>query len=521
VSLTDEILAVQRGNKRLAVIDGAARFTFAEVDSLTASLAVRLQRLGIGKGHRIALAMDKSAKALIWIWAVNRAGAAYVPVDTQAPIRRSLTLLDDCRPTLVVGDPNWIRTLEEGEDSESRVPLATAWELDRGGDLMSDPSIALDRTPAADGPAIAYVIFTSGSTGSPKGVVIREESLAVLIGSAINLAGYREDMRYLAVCSFCFDGSLTDIFCPLSVGATTVVQREIRSPKDLVSAMARYEITDTLLPSALVRLLTSKFSGLTPGLLPFFRTLWFGGEGCPIHVLRQVKASIPQVRFIHGYGPTETTHTATAFVCDDLGREQGEFLPIGTALPRVETLLLTSEGKEAEAGERGELYIGGIQVMEGYLNDPEATKRALVRNPGGRSGLFYRTGDFITLGRDGLLYFEGREDDLIKTRGFRVSTTEIEKRLLEIDGVIDAYVLASPDAVVGKRLAAAVVLAPSQNMTERDIVARLGESLPRYMIPERIRPILGEAVPRNRNGKVDRQALRELLEGEGAVRSTH
>jgi len=502
VSFVDETLTRWKSRTAPALVDDGESLSYRELDSLTRDLGRTLHRLGVRPGDRVALISRNTGSTLTWILALARAGITYVPLDPSSPIPRTLWVVADSRPTLSIAEPEWLEGLTDDQKASFEGSITSLPALGQMPDL--------DVRPQRDAPpslGVVYVIYTSGSTGSPKGVMIRERSLEALVGSACELAGYRSDARYLGVCPYFFDGSVTDLYCPLAVGATHFVQRSFRSPAGLVRSLREHQITDTLLPSTVVRSLASRFSGLSKGGLPKLRTLWFGGEGCPITVLEEIKRCVPQVRLVHGYGPTEATHTATAYVCDELDAHSTEFLPIGRALPTTRTLVVHPEGRRAVAGEVGELLIGGVQVMEGYWNDPSATDRVLVDDPCGEPGTYYRTGDEVLLDDEGLLHFRGRLDDQVKTRGYRVSTTEVERELMRASGVLDAHVIAIPDPDTGHRLVAYLVEKPDSESTIDRVRGTITSALPRYMIPSEFLLISLEDLPRTSNGKVDRKRL--------------
>jgi len=246
--------------------------------------------------------------------------------------------------------------------------------------------------------------------------------------------------------------------------------------------------------------------GLEVGALPELRTILFAGEVFPTRHLRRLTELLPHVRFANLYGPTET-NVCTWWEVKSLPPDDDEAIPIGGAITNVDVFAITEDGRRAEIGESGELYVRGPTVMQGYLGDPEKTAARLVSNPVG--GVLdqpvYRTGDLVQPSADGSYRFLGRRDDQIKSRGYRIELGDVEAALHAHPGVIECAVVAVPDELVTHRLEAYVHARGELQASE--LIKFCSERIPAYMLPEAI--TLTGALPRTSTGKVDRRALAE------------
>jgi len=498
-------------------------------------------------------------------------GAAYVPLDPQAPPARLGAIAGDCGVACVVTAgaraARWPELVEaagtvgqlvamdgflpppDGAGPARPLPNTSAGparplpdavagaRVRRAGDLIAAGGIAAGgiaaggtaaggtaaggagveevdapRPPAVDGD-VAYLLYTSGSTGTPKGVTLTHRNALAFVEWAVGTFGVSAGDRLASHAPFHFDLSIFDLFAAAWAGARVVLvpARAAGFPAELAALVRREAVTVWYsVPSALV--LLRQRGGLAPGDLPSLRTVLFAGEVFPVRHLRGLMELLPGVRFANLFGPTETN------VCTwyDLGTRPPEAtapVPIGRPVANTEVFVLGDDGRPVAPGAVGELHVRGATVMAGYWGDPERTAASLGPHPEapGPPDRTYRTGDLVVEGPDGNLSFVGRRDDQVKSRGYRIELGDVEAALTAHPGVLEGAVVAVADGEVTNRIHAAAVLDPA--VTPADVIGHCGRLLPRYMVPESVTVL--DALPRTSTGKVDRQGLARLLAGVG------
>jgi amino acid adenylation domain-containing protein len=471
--------------ERIALASDASSLTYAELDARSDRVATGLVAAGVEPGSYVALLMERSIDAIVAIFGVLKAGAAYLPIDTRWPAERVAFALRDADVAAVVAD--------EGTDVPGdETPVFTVFELEAG--FGEYPSL-LKRLPhggeAAD---LAYAMYTSGSTGTPKGVEIRHAAILRLV--------LRSDYvdfdapKVLHAAPLGFDASTFEIFAPLLNGGTCVVYGErVPTGCGIARTVARHGAGIAWLTAALFNAIVDDDASNLSGL----RVVLTGGEALSVPHVRKAYAALPATQLINGYGPTECTTFATTYripreLPDDLAA-----IPIGMPIGETSLHVLDASGNDVAAGDIGELYIGGNGVARGYLNRPELTAERFVAG-----GTRYRTGDLVHWLPDGNLAFVGRVDGQVKIRGYRIETGEIDLSLRALPGVVAAAVIAREDTPGEKRLVAYYV-SHDANVTARSLRDALTLTLPEYMLP--VAWMRLDALPVNDNGKLDRHAL--------------
>ncbi|MBK9180800.1 MAG: amino acid adenylation domain-containing protein [Acidimicrobiales bacterium] len=478
----------------VAVDDGTVTTTWAELLQQSRRVANHLRSRGVGRGDRVAVHLGADRNLVPVLFGVLFAGAAFAPLDPDAPSARNADLIGRCRPFALVG--------RRGEQLPfDGAVLDAATMVATGAD--HDPGVV----PRDDDPA--YVMFTSGSTGHPKGVVVPHRALAAYCRAFVESAGWTPDDRVLQLHSAAFDRVIEEVFAAAEAGATIVVRPEdvMGSPGAMRSALSRLRVTVHELPTAYWHALTE--SGFVPP--PCVRMVRIGGEAARLDTLEAWQLSVgPHVILRNGYGPTEATVTVTHA---DLTHEQplsGQPLPIGHPLPTAELHVLDADGNPVPDGLAGELYVTGVQLALGYLDDPDATARAFPTIDVGSGPVrAYRTGDRVRRRPDGALEFLGRIDSQVKIQGNRVEPAEVETALRALPGVADAAVVAVTGATGDLELAAAVVPRPGHHLDPRILRSTLGERMPGPFVPRHLD--VRASLPRTSGGKADRARLRQEL----------
>ncbi|WP_051707174.1 MULTISPECIES: non-ribosomal peptide synthase/polyketide synthase [unclassified Streptomyces] len=430
-----------------ALIHEDVRLTYAELDARAARLAHALVARGAGPEKIVALAVPRSADMIVAEVAVLKAGAAYLPVDTDYPADRIAHMLADARPVCLVTTEEiapGLPALPDGTDPLVLDAPGTVAEL--AGHPAQDPSTADELTVAH----AAYVIYTSGSTGRPKGVVLSHAGVAKLVATQVERFGIGPHSRVLQFASPSFDVAFWDLCLGLlSGGRLVVVPADRRVPGAPLAEYARaHGVTFMILPPALLAAMPEDVE------LPPTATLLAGTERVsPELVGRYARGRA----MFNAYGPTEATTNSTLGLCDP-DTPPGTIVPIGVPDPGTRAYVLDDRLRPVPAGVTGELYLGGAGLARGYLGRPALTAERFVADPFGAPGeRLYRTGDLVRWKADGRLEFHGRVDSQVKIRGFRIEPGEIESVLRAHPAVHQAAVVVREDRPGTRRLAAYVV----------------------------------------------------------------
>jgi enterobactin synthetase component F len=458
--------------------------------------SVRQARLlvanGIQPGDIVAVALPRSEQLLVVLLAVMRAGAAYLPVDSESPNDRIALMLEDASPKVLITE----RQMYARFAGES-VPLL---EPECGDILLRDRLIdEEERYPNLSTPErVAYVLYTSGSTGRPKGVEITHRNLGnFLYGMNQQLRPTAND-RFLAVTTVTFDIAGLELYLPLMAGARVIMasNEALHNALELARLIRHSGATHVQATPSLWRILLS--SSTTK--LDHVHAL-VGGEALSAELAGRLK--IMAGRVTQFYGPTETTVWSTAFELSEVGTVAP---PIGRPILNTQLYVLDEDRKPVVTGAIGELYIGGAGVAKGYLNRPELTAERFIADPFTDDGSrMYRTGDLVRWSDAGLLEFIGRVDDQVKINGHRIELGEIESLLLEHTEVAAAAVIAHRNAD-GTAWMAAYLVAESGRAIEMERLREfLAGRVPMYMMPSSF--MLLDAMPLTPNGKLDRKSL--------------
>ncbi|MEV6345842.1 amino acid adenylation domain-containing protein [Actinoplanes sp. NPDC051851] len=442
--------AAARHPGRVALVDDATgeQLTYAELDARIERAADELRERGTGPGEIVAVRLPRSVELVVSVYAAQRVGAAYLPLDPEQPAERTADMLDDARAVPGVGDA-------------------------------------------------AYVIFTSGSTGRPKGVVVPHRAVVNRLLWMQDAYPLGADDVVLQKTPLTFDVSVWELFWPLLTGATLVLAAPDghRDPAYLIGVIHRRRVTTLhFVPSMLAAFLTDPDVRSCEGV----RRVFCSGEALPATLVARFRAALPAE--LHNlYGPTEAAVDVTAW------RVTGADVPIGRPVWNTGVHVLDRFLRPVPEGVAGELYLSGAQLADGYLARPGLTATRFVASPWHVGKRLYRTGDLARLRSDGALDYLGRTDDQVKIRGVRVELGEVEAALRRHAGVREAAAATRVDDAGNVRLTGFVVPAPGVTLEPDEVRGFLGTVVPAALVPSAVRVL--DALPLTPSGKLDRRAL--------------
>ncbi|MBU6247155.1 MAG: AMP-binding protein [Xanthomonadaceae bacterium] len=490
--------------KTVAVIEGTVH-SYGDLLRSATRLAGNLQARGLRRGDRVAIYLDNSWPAVVSIYAVLIAGGVFLPVNPQTKSDKLAFILDDSGACVLITDAHL---------GQQFLPLLDGSRLPGGvvcsGECPSHPAVsAFDLAIGPDAPDalqcdvigldLAALIYTSGSTGTPKGVMQTHQSMVFACGSLVEYLRLSPDDRILCALPLAFDYGLYQLLMTVSLGATLVLERSFTFPAQVFARIRAEGVT------------------VFPGVPTMFAMLLAAHRKSPLRFegvgrvtntaaalsdasVAQLREVFPNARIYRMYGLTECKRVS--YLAPELIDERPG--SVGKAIPGTEVFLLSPTGEQTPPGEIGVLHVRGPHVMLGYWNRPDLSEHMLRpgRLPGER---VLCTHDLFRMDEDGFLYFMGRSDDIIKTRGEKVSPVEVENAMGAIDGIREVAVVGVDDELLGQAIRAYVVLQDDASLSAGQIRALCLRRLESFMVPQQI--VIVEVLPRTSTGKVSKRAL--------------
>jgi long-chain acyl-CoA synthetase len=474
---------------KIALVAGAQRLTYAELAARAAAFAAELRRLGVGRGERVVIFLHNSPEAVISVFGTLMAGGVFSVVNPGTKADKLAYILNHCSAHALISEP---RLAEVASAAASRAPALAATLITP----FSFPDAAAPSRRGID-LDLAMIIYTSGSTGFPKGVMMTHANIVAAATSITTYLASRADDVVLSVLPLAFDYGLYQALMCAKVGATLVLEKSFTYPAVVLEKLRSEHVTGfPLVPTLAAMLLQMKH--LRPDMFPELRYLTNTAAALPRAHIARLRELFPGAQLFSMYGLTECKR------CTYLPPEQLDARPesVGIAIPGTEAYVVNEQGERAAPGEIGELVIRGAHVMKGYWADEEATARVLKAGPYPWERLLY-TGDLFRTDDEGYLYFVSRKDDIIKTRGEKVSPKEVESVICEIAGVREVAVIGVPDPILGQAVKAIVVA--EDGIGERDIIRHCAARLEEFMVPSLVE--FRGALPKSENGKIARKEL--------------
>jgi acyl-CoA ligase (AMP-forming) (exosortase A-associated) len=507
--------SVERAPGKVAIVDGDAGYTYEDLERQSGALGAALQEVGVKKGDRVGVYMEKSWEAVVAMLAASRSGAAFVNINPLFKAPQVHYLAQDCHIRVMIGDSAKLEDLDpgtvetafyKGEEPQSGGAKSLAGdvvEVLRGDGAPRDEG----RISEVD---LGTILYTSGSTGMPKGVATSQRNL---VAGAQIVSTYLENTsedRILSALPFNFDAGLSQFTTSLRAGATLFLQRS-RLPGDLLRGLRRHEITGLTGVPPLWALLLRSARSIEGEPLTHLRYLANTGGRIPFANLDELKRLLKHTKIYLMYGLTEAFRS-TYLPPEEIERASPERgWCIGKAIPDTEILVINKEGQECAPGEVGELVHRGPTVAMGYWGKEEATREAYRPNPLAPPELLdvervVYSGDLARRDEEGYLYFIGRDDAMIKSQGYRLSPEEVENLLIGSGLVHEACAFGVEDPELGQLVMATVSL---KDGAAEDAVGQVREHVikngPPYMVPKEI--FVLDELPKTSSGKIDRKGI--------------
>ncbi|HNQ02432.1 MAG TPA: AMP-binding protein [Syntrophales bacterium] len=503
--LPDKVALVHRGD----------RLTYDEINRKANQIARLLNSQGIRRGDRVAIFLDNSSESVISLFGILKADAVFLMLSPQLKGPKLAYILDNCGAKAFISDTGKIRSVSEV------IPSAQALEavILTGDRAKIDPKlhrnmIAWSETESQpDSQAgirnanidvdLASIIYTSGSTGNPKGVMLTHLNM---VSAATSITTYLENVPediVINVLPLSFDYGLYQVLMTCKFGGTLVLEKSFVFPYEIVKRMSEERVTGFPgVPTIFAILLQMK--DLRKYDLGSLRYITNTAAALPVTHIRQIREAFPQARLYSMYGLTECKRVSY-LPPEELDRRPDS---VGRGMPNEEVWIVDDRGNRLGPGAIGELVVRGSNVMKGYWGDQETTDRVLKPGPlPGEKVLC--TGDLFRMDEEGFLYFVGRKDDMIKTRGERVSPKEVENALYAAEGVAEAAVLPVPDELLGSAIKAYIVPKDGADLTDKLLLLHCKKMLEEFAIPKYFE--FRDSLPKNASGKIDKLALKAEL----------
>lgn len=513
VPLLHDYLAesARRLPEKVALVADRKRHTYAELQRSAWALAHALVRRGVARGDRVIVYADNGVETAIAFWGVLAANAVVSLVSTQTKPEKLAYLLEDCRPTALIADQRALPAIAEvvrgcphlktvlvcgrpNPELARKVPKATPWTeaLVAERDDAPPPRSAIDVDLAA-------IIYTSGSTGDPKGVMLTHRNMLTAATSVSTYLGMREDDVIVGVLPLSFDYGLYQMIMSFRLGACLVLLRSFAYPAEVLKTIGSEGVTGFPGVPTLYAML-AEMKGTEDFDLSSVRFVTNTAAALQPKHVAAIRRLFPKARLFSMYGLTECKRVS--YLPPEMLDEKPD--SVGIPIPNTEIWVVDENDQRVGPGVVGQLVVRGATVMRGYWEKPLETAKKL--RPGPLPGeLVLYTGDYAKLDEDGFLYFVGRMDDIIKSRGEKVAPKEVERALVSIPGVKEAAVVGVPDEILGQAVKAFVALEAGVDLSSEDITHECQKKLEAFMVPKHVKIV--DFLPKSSNGKIIKAGL--------------
>ncbi len=503
--------ARQSPDKAAVVVEGAAH-SYAELLDSAMRLAAALRARGLQRGDRVAIYMDNTWPCVVSLYAVLLAGGVFLVVNPQTKSDKLAFILDDSDAVLLLTDSHLAPAFGPvlaGAHQLKAMLCSGKWPLPASMPPVAIPVEPFDETVKSASPLekpefaipndLCALIYTSGSTGNPKGVMHTHQSMVFAAESIAEYLRLSASDRILCVLPLAFDYGLYQLLMAIRLGATLVLERSFTYPAQIFNRMREQQVTVFPgVPTVYAMLLSMHAREKLE--FPSVTRVTNTAAALPAAFQQQLHEVFPNALIYRMYGLTECKRVC--YLEPELADSKTE--SVGKAIPGTEVFLLTAEGEPVPPGETGILHVRGPHVMLGYWKQPELSARMLKAGklPGER---VLCTQDWFRMDEEGFLYFVGRSDDIIKTRGEKVSPVEVENVLHGMPGIREAAVVGVADTLLGQIIRAYVALEPGAKLTDKEIIKYCLSHLENFMVPKEV--VFLPELPKTNTGKISKKTL--------------
>ncbi len=499
--------------EKLALVFEQERWTYGQIDRACNRLAHALINAGVRRGDRVVICLPNCIEAVLAVFATLKANAVFVLVNHSTKADKLTYILNNCRAVALVTCDSKLKELSAMADgipyTRAVFGVGAAEACSEECQKIGKPLTLVDAALSAEGfdspPEkqcidldLAALIYTSGSTGRPKGVMLSHLNM---VSAATSITTYLEntaDDVVVNVLPLSFDYGLYQVLMMFKVGGRVVLEQSFNYPFQLVKRLIEEEVTGLpIVPTVSAMLLQLDLSKYR---FPRLRYITNTAAALPTQHIKDLRRLFPEVKIYSMYGLTECKRVSY------LPPGQIDVRPtsVGRGMPNEEVYIVDDAGQHVGPSVVGELVIRGSNVMKGYWELPEETEKVLKPGPFPGERVLY-SGDLFRSDEEGYLYFVGRKDDIIKTRGEKVSPREVEDVIYGMDGVAEVAVIGVPDPVLGNAIKAVVSLRPGATVTEKDILSRCREKLEDFMIPKLVS--FEPSLPKTQSGKISKRMI--------------
>lgn len=500
--------AAERNPDSVALVAQGKRTSYAELHAESERFAAGLvENADFSNGERCVLFIDNRLEAAIGIFGTLRAGGVFSVLNPTTKADKLAYVLNNCEASVLVTQVALLavaRAAAAQAGSVRRIIVVDADESSEGDGIgwpqfMAAAPARLDSVPRGIDIDLAMLVYTSGSTGQPKGVMMTHRNMLFAASSITTYLEARADDVILSVLPLAFDYGLYQLLMCVMMGSTLVLEKSFAFPQKILPMLASEQVTGFPLVPTMAALIV-QLRNFKPEWAASVRLLTNTAAALPPAHIHKLQALFGQARIFSMYGMTESKR------CTWLPPAQLAKRPdsVGIAIPGTEVWVADDAGRPVAANIVGELIVRGGHVMQGYWRNEEATAKALKVGRYAWERVLH-TGDLFRMDEEGYCYFVGRKDDIIKSRGEKVSPKEIENVLYALPGVTEAAVVGIPDEVLGRALKAIIVVAESGLLSERDVIAHCVTRLEDFMVPRLIE--FRSELPKTATGKIQRATL--------------
>jgi long-chain acyl-CoA synthetase len=491
-----------------ALVFEGQRLSYAQINRQADHLAAALQQRGVQVGDRVATLLDNSVLAVVSLWAALKCGAVFMPINPLTKGDKLAYLLNDARASVLIAHTALLPQVSAALVQNRSVH--TVWLEGRQRDAAAlDSRCATVPEEQAGACAVqavslidqdlAAIIYTSGSTGQPKGVMLSHLNMRSAARSVSSYLELQPTDRIACALPLAFDYGLYQVLMAARVGASVLLSRSFAFPVKVLEMLALERATVFPGVPTMFSLLMN-LKNLAAHSLPDLKLITNTAAALSEHHIQQLRALFPQALLYSMYGLTECKRVTY------LPPDQLDVRPtsVGRGMPNEELWLIDEAGRRLPPGSTGELVVRGSHVMRGYWEKPAATAERLHIDPATGHTVLH-SGDIFRTDLEGYLYFVARRDDIIKSRGEKVSPREVENVLYALEGVLEAAVVGVPDALLGQAVKAFVTVKPGTVLTQREILRHCLSRLESFMVPKTV--IFVDELPKTDTGKIKKTGL--------------